>query len=69
MVIRVLRTDGLYDMVQPQVLDRMLREGLVSRFMRSAGWVDVGTDPIRVCSRSNYRGRERRSCYLRQMQA
>ena len=63
MIIRVQRTDGLYDMVQPQVLDKMLEEGVVKRFMRSVGWVSVGIDAIRSHSRRNYQymGFERRS--------
>jgi hypothetical protein len=69
MVIRVQRKDGLYDMVQPQVLDRMLQEGCIMRFMRSVGWVNVATDAVRACSNSNYAGRERRSRFLQQMQA
>lgn len=54
MIIRVQRTDDLYDMVQPHVLDKMLAEGMVKRFMRSVGWVSVGVDAIRATSRSNY---------------
>lgn len=63
MIIRIQRVDGLYDMVKPQMLDRMLREGSVKRFMRSVGWVTVGIDAIRESARSTYRyvGLERRN--------
>jgi hypothetical protein len=69
MVIRVQRKDGLYDMVPAQVLDRMLQEGCIMRFMRSVGWVNVGTDKIRSCSNGNYAGEERRKCLMELMQA
>lgn len=55
MIIRIQRVDGLYDMVKPQTLDRMLLEGSVKRFMRSVGWVTVATEVIRSRARSTYR--------------
>ena len=62
MIIRIQRVDGLYDMVKPQALDRMLKEGSLKRFMRSVGWVTVATDAIRTHARDNdhYVGTERR---------
>jgi hypothetical protein len=65
MIIRIQRADGLYDMVQPHILDKMLEEGSIMRFMRSVGWVSVATDAIRACGRSSYQymGVERRNHY------
>ena len=62
MIIRIQRVDGLYDMVKPQTLDRMLKEGSLKRFMRSVGWVTVAKDTIRTHSRDDhhYVGPERR---------
>lgn len=62
MIIRIQRVDGLYDMVKPQALDRMLKEGSLKRFMRSVGWVTVANDAIRTHTRDNYHyaGPERR---------
>ncbi|MBW2187796.1 MAG: hypothetical protein JRG71_15890 [Deltaproteobacteria bacterium] len=62
MIIRIQRVDGLYDMVKPQALDRMLKEGSLKRFMRSVGWVTVATDAIRThdCDNDHYVGTERR---------
>ena len=47
MFIQVMYYDGKFDMVEPQELDTLLEEKKVSRFLRSSGWVVVGSDPIR----------------------
>lgn len=60
MLIRVIYTNGAYDMVRPDVLDDMLARGAVAGFLRGSGWVVVGRDPIRSRSRQPYSGPERR---------
>jgi hypothetical protein len=63
--IETILYDGTFHMFTPQVLDVMLANSQVSRFMRSYGWVTIGADPVRVKSRrepnSFYHGTERRS--------
>ena len=60
MMIRVLYSDGRFDMVKPDMLDTLLNRQIVSSFKRNSGWAVVGRDAIRSSSRGNYRGRERR---------
>jgi hypothetical protein len=47
MLIRVMYTDGKFDMVKPQGLDNLLKEKRITSFLRSSGWAVVGRDPIR----------------------
>lgn len=60
MLIRVIYTNGAYDMVQPEVLDEMLARGAVAGFLRKSGWAVVGRDPVRSRSTNPYTGPERR---------
>jgi hypothetical protein len=60
MMIRVLYSDGRFDMVKPDMLDTLLNRQIVSSFKRNSGWAVVGRDAIRSSSLGNYRGRERR---------
>ena len=60
MMIRVLYSDGRFDMVKPDMLDTLLNRQIVSSFKRNSGWAVVGRDAIRSSSRGNYRGMERR---------
>ena len=60
MMIRVLYSDGRFDMVKPDMLDTLLNRQIVSSFKRNSGWAVVGRDAIRSSSRGNYRGIERR---------
>ncbi len=63
--IETILHDGTFHMFTPQVLDVMLANSQVSRFMRSRGWVTVGAESVRVRSRRDpnafYHGTERRS--------
>ena len=61
MMIRVMYTDGRFDMVKSQMLDNLLEENKVTRFMRSTGWAVVGRDPIRRGSSEGYWGEEQRA--------
>ena len=60
MMIRVMYSDGRFDMVKPGMLDDLLGQNTVTSFKRSSGWAVVGRDPIRKSGRGNYRGAERR---------
>ena len=60
MMIRVMYSDGRFDMVKPSTLDNLIGQKAVTSFKRETGWAVVGRDQIRSSSRGNYRGRERR---------
>ena len=60
MMIRVMYSDGRFDMVKPGMLDNLLNRQVVTSFKRNTGWAVVGRDAIRNSSRGNYRGMERR---------
>ena len=62
MMIRVMYDDGQFDMVKPQLLDRLLEARRVTSFRRATGWAVVGRDPVRSRGRSSdyYQGPERR---------
>lgn len=60
MMIRVMYSDGRFDMVKPNMLDNLLDRQAVTSFKRNTGWAVVGRDQIRKSSRSNYNGAERR---------
>jgi hypothetical protein len=61
MLIRVMYSDGRFDMVKPGMLDNLLEQQSVTSFKRTTGWAVVGRDPVRSSSRSRYNGQERRS--------
>lgn len=61
MMIPVMLKDGTDELVQPQVLDRLLEEDKVLFFKRSTGWVVIGRDPLRGMGGGVYEGKERRS--------
>lgn len=60
MMIRVMYSDGRFDMVKPELLDSLIKEQAVSSFKRASGWAVVGRDPIRNSGKANYSGSERR---------
>ena len=60
MLIRVMYSDGKFDMVKPTMLDNLLDSLAVTSFKRTTGWAVVDRDPIRSTSRGTYRGMERR---------
>ncbi|MCK4507413.1 MAG: hypothetical protein KAU27_02660 [Desulfuromonadales bacterium] len=60
MMIRVMYSDGKFDMVKPTMLDNLLDRQAVTSFKRNTGWAVVGRDQIRSSGRGNYRGTERR---------
>lgn len=60
MMIRVIYTNGAYDIIKPSLLDEMLESGAVAGFLRKEGWAVIGRDPVRKRSRQPYEGAERR---------
>jgi len=60
MMIRVMYSDGRFDIVKTNTLDNLLDQQAVTSFKRSTGWAVVGRDQIRSSGRANYRGTERR---------
>jgi hypothetical protein len=60
MMIRVMYSDGRFDMVKSSMLDNLLDQQSVTSFKRSSGWAVVGRDPVRSSGRSAYQGDERR---------
>ena len=60
MMIRVMYSDGRFDLVNQPMLDQLLEVNRVASFRRSDGWAVVGRDPIRGRGGMSYRGPERR---------
>jgi hypothetical protein len=61
MMIRIMYSDGRFDLVKQNVLDQLLAKNRVASFKRSSGWAVVGRDPIRGVGSHTYRGTERRA--------
>jgi len=60
MLIRVMYSDGRFDMVKPRLLDTLLDQQAVTSFKRTTGWAVVGRDAIRSSNLESYQGTERR---------
>lgn len=58
--VPVVYQDGMMDMVEPNVLQRLIESDEIVKFQRSDGWVYPGIDPIRRYVESAYAGPERR---------
>jgi hypothetical protein len=58
--ISVVYQDGMMDMVDQTMLQRLIETDEVVKFQRSDGWVYPGIDPVRRLSRADYQGVERR---------
>lgn len=61
MMIRIMYSDGRFDLVKQDMLDQLLAKNRVASFKRSSGWAVVGRDPIRGVGSHAYRGPERRA--------
>ena len=48
MLIQVAYPNDKYDYVKESLLDKLIDEKRVLKFRRSAGWVTVGVDPVRI---------------------
>ena len=60
MMIRVMYSDGRFDIVKPNLLEELIEQDVITSFKRSTGWAVVGRDPIRSSDRAEYSGAERR---------
>lgn len=60
MLIRVKYIDDRFDMVRPEILNRLLDMGSVQEFKRVDGWVRVDSSKMRHSNRVTYSGPERR---------
>ena len=63
MMIRVMYPNGDYDMVRNDVLDILVANQRVKKFMRTSGWINVEEDSarLRVGSNPDWEGLERRT--------
>jgi hypothetical protein len=62
MLVQVNWTDDSYDYVKDIMLDYLIAAGVVTRFLRSSGWVTIGVDPVRSSTPNReYHGSERRA--------
>ena len=61
MLVRVKYVDDRFDMVRPEILDRLLEAGKVREFKRSDGWVMPGIGAVRHKGSNDYSGSERRT--------
>ena len=50
MLIKVLFDDGSKALVDDSQLALLIQERKIIQFLRSDGWVQIDTDPIRRCS-------------------
>lgn len=60
MLIRVKYVDDRFDMVRPEILNRLLAAGKVREFERQEGWVIPGIGNLRRSTRNSYSGPDRR---------
>lgn len=60
MMIRIMYSDGRFDMVRPAMLDRLLQTDRLASFKRASGWTVVGRDPLRGHGGFSYQGANRR---------
>jgi len=58
--IPVVYQDGMMDMVDPVILQRLIETDEIVKFQRADGWVYPGIDPVRSNMRPEYQGPERR---------
>ena len=59
MLIRVIYQNDKHDMVKPFILDSLISEKKIRKFLRSDGWATIGTDRLRGMG-GHYNGFERR---------
>jgi len=58
--VPVVYQDGMMDMVDPTILQRLIEADDIVKFQRADGWVYPGIDPVRRVLNSGYQGPERR---------
>jgi len=61
MLLRVVYTDGRFDLVNDLMLGDLIKSRKVTKFKRSSGWVDVNSQHVRRSGNNgSYCGPERR---------
>ena len=61
MLLRVVYTDGRFDLVNDLMLGDLIKSRKVAKFKRSSGWVDVNSRHVRRSDNNgSYCGPERR---------
>ncbi|PLX83485.1 MAG: hypothetical protein C0617_11180 [Desulfuromonas sp.] len=60
MRISVVFKNGEKGSIEPKDLENLVDFGLIDRFKRSDGWVQVGRDPLRGVRGMFFQGKERR---------
>jgi len=60
--IKIISRDEKYDLVKPDLLNKLISANKIIKFKRSEGWVTIGIDPVRK-QHGMYRGTERRRSY------
>ena len=60
MIIRVIYTNGNYDLVKDLLLDQLIYSGRVSKFYRSGKWAVIGRDRVRGMGGADIGYRRRR---------
>ena len=60
MMIRVMYNDGNFDIVKPDLLDKLIDQQAITSFKRAEGWIVLGRDPTRKNLHQDYSGPERR---------
>lgn len=58
--VTVIYQDGMMDMVEPSMLQRLIDNDDIIKFQRSSGWVYPEIEPVRSLDPSDYQGVERR---------
>ncbi|NWF76389.1 MAG: hypothetical protein HXY53_07475 [Nitrospirae bacterium] len=62
MLISVIFRDGKRGLITASLLEDLLMQKKIKKFLRLEGWVNVGVDPVRMPGRNNsYTGLERRN--------
>ena len=60
MMLRVVYTDGSFDLVNDFMLSLLIQSRKVTKFIRSSGWVDVDSQHVRrEGNKGSYSGPER----------
>ena len=58
--ISIIYHDGMMDMVEPKILQRLIDSDQIIKFQRFDGWVYPEIDSIRRSESTAYQGQERR---------
>lgn len=62
MLISVIFRDGKRGLIMSSLLEDLIMQKKIKKFLRLEGWVNVGVDPIRMPAKNNiYTGFERRN--------